>query len=87
MVGKLVIGGSVEDLSVVQVLVVGGRWVGGGPVGGSVVGGLWNGGEPVGRSVVGGRWPVDGRWFAIRFSFASKKVQGSSSDRKILMLL
>ena len=37
MVGELVVSGSIGDLSVVQVLVVSGRWVGGGPVSGSDV--------------------------------------------------
>ena len=34
------VGGLVNDLSMVQVLVVDGRWIGGEPVGRSVVGGL-----------------------------------------------
>ena len=29
----------------------------------SVVGSRWVGGAPVGGSVGGGRWPVGGRWF------------------------
>ena len=48
MVDELVIGGSVEDLSV-------SRW--------SVVVGRWVGGTLVGGSVVGGQLPVGGRWF------------------------
>ena len=48
------VGGLVNDLSMVQVSVVDGRWIGG---------------EPVGRSVVGYRWSVACRWsfgFVIR---------------------
>ena len=65
-VGESMVSGSVEDLSVVQMSVVGGWWVGGGPVGGSVVGCWWSVGRLktcrwVGGSVENlsaGRWLV-----------------------------
>ena len=44
------VSGLVKDLSMVQMLVVGGRWVGG---------------ESVGESMVGGRWLVACQWYVV----------------------
>ena len=57
-VGELVIGGSVEDLSV-------SRWVGGALVGVSLVGSWWVGGRPAGGSVIVCSWSVVCRWSVV----------------------